>query len=90
MNLITPKLDFIRDSKIADSHQETVLSPKFRKACEVALLEYTLGLSTTTLQSAAETAYKLQGAKDVINVLLNLGDQHKGPVGPSPDNLDPV
>lgn len=90
MNKLTPKVDFIRDSKIADNHQETVLNPDFRAACGVALLQYTINLSTVNLQSAAENAYKIQGAKEVIEVLLNLGDHSQQSSGPSPDNLDPV
>lgn len=76
MNNLTPKADFISlDRKAADAHQEMAMSPAFRKACGIALLQYTTELSTTSLQSAAETAYKMEGARGFIRVLLNLGEK---------------
>lgn len=91
MNNLTPKEDFISvDRKAADSHQELVLSPSFKKACGIALLEYTMNLSTSSLQSAAETAYKMEGARGFLKVLLNLGEKSKEPTNPEDEQLHPI
>jgi hypothetical protein len=91
MNRLQPREEFqSADDKRADVHQEIVLSPRFKEACEVALLEYVMGLSTSSLQTAAETAYKIEGAKGVLAVLLNLGDQSKPLIERRNDALTPV
>lgn len=74
-NKLQPRARFIEDSKRADAHQELMLSPVFKSAVEIALLDYVMSLQTSSLQSAAETAYKLEGARGFIERLLNLGDK---------------
>lgn len=45
--------------------------PLFAQACEVALLEYVMGITPEpTMPGTA--AYRVQGAKEVLNVLLTL------------------
>lgn len=73
MNTITPKDTFLQDSKRADNHMETVLDPQFRHACEVAMLQH--AMSFTPGDQAA--IYRLDGAKEVIKILLNLGEPNQ-------------
>lgn len=49
---------------------EIVMSPAFRRAAEVALLEYCVQLNCDDPRAAL----KIRGAKQVLDILLNLGD----------------
>lgn len=69
MNALTPKADFLKNSRGADQHMEIVLSPQFRGAAGAALLEYVMSLDGGDPRST----YKMAGAREVMNVLLNLG-----------------
>lgn len=84
---ISPKTAFLENSKRAGVHQDTVMAPAFLAAVDAALLEYVVGLDTTS----PLTAPKIAGAKGVLHELLNLGferaPQKKGGVD---DELDPV
>ncbi len=75
MNRITPKETFLEDSQRADAHQETVLSPGFGRACESALLEHSMTLDLKDPFAAA----RLDGAREVIKILLNLGEPNLPP-----------
>lgn len=71
---LSPKVDFLRDSKAADAHQEAMMNPAFRKACEVAMLEMIYRL-TTDKNPAQHSLVGLQiaGARFFVKELLNLG-----------------
>lgn len=67
---LSPKNDFLSDKTRADVHGDIAASPMFKRACEVALLEYALKLNGED----PRTALKLHGAKMVLNILLNLSN----------------
>lgn len=53
-----------------------VSEPLFREACERAFGEYVCSLAPDP-QTAATMAYRIDGAKGVLHVLLNLGEEQK-------------
>lgn len=84
--MITPKLDYIKtDSKRADSIQEIVMSPTFRRAAEVALLEYAMRLG-----EGPATGLKISGAKGFLEELLNVGIEFPTQPLPEDNQLSPV
>lgn len=90
-NKISPKQNFIAQSKRADAHQEIVLSPQFKSACESALLEYAMTLPLGgNSPDAVRAAYQFSGAKDFLRVLLNLGDARMDHIESSNPDLTPV
>jgi len=76
MNRITPKETFLEDDKRADRHMEVVLNPEFRGSLETSLLEYAMNLDVKDPFAAA----RLDGAREVVKIILNLGE----PNMPSP------
>ena len=77
VNKIEPKKDFLTDSKAADRHTEIVMSPEFRHATLIAFAEFASKLDGKNPVSAP----KLEGAKEVLNILLELGNPNV------PDNV---
>jgi hypothetical protein len=77
INAITPKAQFLADSKRADAHIEVVMSPAFKIAVEAALLEYIFRQTDhpATVQDLGYVGVKIRGAREFIGVLLNLGEQ---------------
>jgi hypothetical protein len=65
-------------------------TPLVRRAFEVALAEYVVKLVVEPGMPGG-AAFKMQGAREVLNVLLNLGEE-QGVVrrGAREDELDPV
>lgn len=85
--MITPKQNYINaDDRSADSIQEFMLSPAFKRAAEAALLEYVLGLDTTN----PTTAPKLGGAKGFLAVLMDIGNRKPTGALSMDDQLKPV
>lgn len=91
-NLLSPKIDFLRDSKRADAHQEMVMGPAFRQAAEVAMLEFVHRI-TTDRNPAQHSLVGIQiaGARAFLRELMNLGlaVPREQPRGDS-DNLLPT
>lgn len=89
---LNPKLDFLKDGKRADAHQETVLDPKFMEAIKIALLSYAMkiGGAHTELQSLSTVGLRLEGAKGFIHELINLGKPTKPQETYHDDELRPV
>ena len=52
-------------------------SPRFQRALQVALTEYVMRQNTSTIADAANMALRIEGAKAVLHILLNLGDPEK-------------
>lgn len=90
MNKLDPKARFMEDSERANEHQEQMLSPAFKDAASAALLNYTMNLGASSLQSAAETALKAKGAQEFLLELLNLGEKTRPQHEPLRDTLKPV
>lgn len=74
-NIITPKGSFLADAKRAGAHQDIVASPQFRQAIEIALLSYTLkqGGPSADAQQLVTVGLRLEGARGVLEELMNLG-----------------
>lgn len=91
-SIISPKSDFNDDPKRADRHQEIVLSPEFKHAMQVALLSYTMRLTDPRSEPIVlgQAGLKIEGAKGVLEELINLGKISKLPSEPSSDELDPL
>lgn len=71
-NIIAPKTDFLKDSKRADRHIEIVMAPEFRHAVTVAFAEYANRLAQFEGERPT-AAPKLEGARSVLNILMELG-----------------
>lgn len=84
--ILNPKERFIADSRAADAHGELCRSPHFIRACEVAWAEFTLKQQTAD----ATTGLRIDGAREFLKTLLNIGE----PITPTrnklPDQLTPV
>lgn len=86
MNSISPKSRFLSDRALASQHSEMVVHPGFRAAAEAALLNYAIKLDGHDVRSAL----KIQGAKEVLQELLNLGDPSKPLMQSTTEELNPV
>lgn len=91
-NTLSPKAEFLGDPKRADAHQETVLNPEFKKAIEIALLQYAMNLGGTGVdsQQLVTVGLRLEGAKGFIDELLNLGNKTKPIYQRDETELEPV
>lgn len=91
-NTLIPKAEFLGDPKRADAHQEIVLSPAFKKAIEIALLQYAMNLGgdTADQQRLITVGLRLEGAKGFIDELLNLGNATKPIYQRDESELEPV
>jgi hypothetical protein len=89
---LTPKAEFLADAKRAGAHQDMVLSPEFKKALEIALLQYAMNLGgdTADQQRLITVGLRLEGAKGFIEELLNLGNRTKPIYQKDPAELEPV
>lgn len=86
---LDPKADFCRDKQLAGKHQDIVASRDFHEAVKAALLEYQLSLIGGDPTILAATSLKLQGAKEFIYVLMNLGEPKTPPRQGMDDALEP-
>lgn len=91
-NTLIPKAEFLRDEKRAGQHQDIVLNPEFKKAIEIALLQYAMNLGgdTADLTRLSTIGLRLEGAKGFIDELLNLGNRTKPAFAVDPTELTPV
>lgn len=86
---ISPKADFLSDPARAGRHQDVVMNPEFKQAVQIAFAEYAVqvsGIDTTPQQ--VTVGLKLDGARAVLNELLNLGIPSLPDYKPNHDNLD--
>ena len=86
MNL-TPKKDFQGKKVFADAHRELVVSTQFREALHAALIEYVMTIGKSDSEPAANY-HRVEGAREFIQVLLNIAEMPKTPTSPPPANLD--
>ena len=86
MNL-TPKKDFIGKKVFADAHRDLVVSMPFREALHAALIEYVMTIGKSDSEPAANY-YRIEGAREFIQVLLNIAEMPKSAPTPPPTNLD--
>ncbi len=78
------------EQTVAAKWQEFTDTPFFKDACQVAYGEYVSGL-TPDLQAPGTMAYKVVGAKEVLNVLAALGEPDRPYVaGESSKQLTPI
>jgi hypothetical protein len=70
MNSLSPKSEFLKDSKQADAFMEFALSPLFHRAASAALAEYANNLDSRDPTSAPA----LGGARGFLRVLMNIGE----------------
>lgn len=89
-NKLAPKDRFQSNQQRAGEHQDLVMSPEFKGACEIALAQYAVNLVCDNQMDAMAVGFKLQGAKDFANILLTLGDLKKPPFDPMTEQLRPV
>lgn len=89
---ITPKGSFLSDSKRAGAHQDVVAAPQFRQAVEIALLSYALKLggASADAQSLVTVGLRLEGARGVLEELMNLGNPDVPKAAPQTQELDPI
>lgn len=86
MNL-TPKKDFQGKKQFSDAHRDLVVSTPFREALHAALIEYMMTIGKSDSEPAANY-HRIEGAREFIQVLLNIAEQTKSPPTPLPTNLD--
>ena len=82
---LLPKNDFIKDKARASAFADAVAAPTFRDGVKAALSAYTLALPLVTQPGAS--ALRLAGAKEFVDVLLNIGEQTEPIIAPSKDEL---
>jgi len=72
----SPKQEFQEDQARIKSHADIVASPFLRRTLEIAFLQYqhTLPLAPDT-GTAAGNWLKLEGAKKLIDIFLNLSEK---------------
>ncbi len=87
---ISPKDDFLKDTRRASAHQDLMASPQFQEALKVALLELQTRLLKAPADTALTTAHRLAGAHALAEVLLNLGEPRPPKQEPANMNLQPV
>lgn len=90
MNALLPKAEFIKNEKLAGEYQDLVQNPVFREAAKMALLHYatTLSRHDSAGPTLAVVGLKLQGAKEMLDALMNFGIPYRLPSEPSSDELD--
>lgn len=84
-NRLTPKADFIANGP-SNNFQEIVMKPDFRMAAIMAFSEYCMQQADDDPRST----YKISGAREFVNVLLNLGNPNVNPLPPKTEELIPV
>jgi hypothetical protein len=90
--MLTPKGDFLKDSKRASTHQEIVANPALKEAIKIALLQYAMdaGGEDAEPNKLATIGLRLEGAKGFIDAFMNLGNKSKPMMLPQDHQLDNV
>lgn len=86
MHHLTPKDDFMALPVGREWSANAVL----RMALEKALLELTLAEDAKAATDAAACYYRIEGARKLANILLNLGDKPEPPKRTTPTQLTPT
>lgn len=87
--MITPRAIFRADKELSKGWQDRVDSKQFEAAVTAALAEYTLRLPfPDTMASASAQAYGIQGARHVLEILMNLMMPEQPAKASIPQNLD--
>lgn len=87
--VLTPRTKFQENKAYLQSHQELVVSDRFRCALEASLVEMVLSMPMTYDAVEAAAAYnRIMGARDFVAHLLNIAEGPKEPKTPQPLNLD--
>lgn len=81
MNLLDPKHAYIHPVGVPIGEKtnagwwaEIADSPKGREAMQVALAKMVIEQRHPTVQDAANNAYRMDGARQFVTILLNLGE----------------
>lgn len=93
MNLLQPKVEFLKDEAKAGRWQDIMLSPLGNEAISAALLAYSLELSREKVAGTDLTlvGVRMQGAQEFAHTLLNLGAHGRVPRSEETiQNLEPV
>lgn len=84
----SPKSRFQESGNNLSEHRKLIETPAFRRACDMAMLQYTIQVNGQTLDgnSAAASAFRLLGAQEFLNTLILLAENvippaPKAPVG---------
>lgn len=70
---LRPKQSYLRDPASCAKHSDLMATPSFQVAAATALLEYQRRVTTSDPALAAAVTFKLRGAQDYLDVLMNLG-----------------
>jgi len=85
----TPKFRFIESGNNVTQHRKMVDQPEFQRACDFAMLSFSLAVSQTPITqeelSLGAAGLKLRGAQDFLSIFRNLSEQPK-----VPSNIVPV
>lgn len=85
---LSPKTSFLQNKDAVTSHARAVESMATTRAAEVALLQFTMSLSAADGSQAAANAFKIEGARRVLDVLLSLHEPVAQPKAPPSNNLN--
>lgn len=93
MNLLQPKIEFLKDEAKAGRWQDIMLSPLAKEAVAAALLAYSLELTREKVDGndLVRVGVRMQGAQEVLHTLMNLGAHGRVPRSEETiQNLEPV
>ena len=85
-HLLQPKRDFLSNAQRASNHEDLILSPAFKEAVQAAMLHY---ISRLPMSNAAD-AFKVQGAREFAEELMNIGNETVPQTRNTPDLLTPT
>lgn len=85
--MIHSKADLMASEATRKRHADLIASTAFRSLQAVALLEYLTQQSKRADEPG--TAYRLQGAREFVDLFLNLSGLPTGNARRDPDNLSP-
>lgn len=77
---LTPRKDF-RESPLAKGWGDIVTSPQFELAAKTAMIElqYSVATGALTPENAAAAAYRMHGARMMLDMLMSLVDSEVKP-----------
>lgn len=87
--VLLPKRIYLRDAKAAADHTNYMATPQFQFAAASAIIEYSRIITNGDPALAASVTFKLRGAQEYLNVLMNLGIPDAEPVRPVNNDLTP-
>lgn len=90
---MNPKHEFMKNEKLAGKWQDLVADPLFQDAAAKAFQQYAIQVSQegTKSNELAISGVRLQGAREVLFILMNLGKPVRLPRAEETiQNLEPV